>query len=116
MSKLIKLRLGLAAVIPEELSRKLGLEEGQEVIIKESKFGLFINPLKSSESQKSQSSGQGQTQNYEFSEDEIKVIDKVLLLKFAERTEENVEKDHMLRDNSSHRRKQWDDSYSISGV
>jgi F-type H+-transporting ATPase subunit b len=39
MSRLIRLRLGLAAVIPEELSRKLGLQEGQEVIARAMRTG-----------------------------------------------------------------------------
>jgi len=80
MSRLIKLRLGLAAIIPYELAKKLGLEEGQEVIVKESKFGLFINPLKGSEKKEAPV----------FSKEEIDVINKLLAMKFADRTPENV--------------------------
>ncbi|MEM2974181.1 MAG: hypothetical protein QW112_00945 [Candidatus Micrarchaeia archaeon] len=79
MSRLIKLRLGLAAIIPEELSKKLGLQEGQEVIVKESKFGIFINPLR-------------KRIPPTFSKDEVKVIDMLSAMKFAERTQENVNK------------------------
>jgi len=79
MSRLIRLRLGLAAIIPEELSRKLGLQEGQEVIVKESKFGIFINPLKVEERER-----------IEFTKEEIGVIDKLLSMKFIDRTPENV--------------------------
>ena len=80
MSRLIKLRLGLAAIIPYELAKKLGLEEGQEVIVKESKFGLFINPLKGSEKKEA----------LVFSKEEIEIMNKLLAMKFADRTPKNV--------------------------
>ena len=80
MSKLIRLRQGLAVIIPEELCNKLGLEQGQEVSVKESKFGLFMNPSKASV----------KPETREFSKEEVDVIDKLLSLKFADRTLDNV--------------------------
>jgi len=82
MSRLIKLRQGLAVIIPDELSEKLELEEGQEVIVKESKFGLFINPIK----------GKEKRPEPEFSKEEVDLINKLLSLKFSDRTPENVNK------------------------
>ena len=84
MSKLVRLRQGLAAIIPEELSKKLGLEQGQEVVVKESKFGLFINPIIGKEGEKPIVPV--------FSKEEIELINKLLSMKFSDRTPESVNK------------------------
>lgn len=83
MSRLIKLREGLAVIIPEELCKKLGLQQGQEVAVKESKFGIFVNPTPSKAKPRA-------IPPTAFSQDETELINKLLSLKFAERTPTNV--------------------------
>ena len=85
MSKLIKLRQGLAVIVPDELSSKLGLKQGQEVIVKESKFGLFINPIKEKE-------GEKPVLAPAFGREEVELVNKLLSMKFSDRTPEYVNK------------------------